>query len=571
MSGYRMQLSLLLLLLAWDQALGHGRMTVPRARNGGDNGAVGGGPGDVHEFDTDGHAKYQHGTCGNAAGGPQTYNRAGEIQAEYTAGQVAEFKVVITAHHVGFFEFELCASSADLSEECFAQHRLLKEGCECTCGDDPDCQACYDCRRWWKPLVQGELGQTVAEGYAGPQLPGAGNLKPYEFTMHFVIPEGLQSSSAVLRWHYMTTNSCTSKSSSPEEFWNCADVAIKDASGDVGGSISPDNVRLEGMVVEDLIPLIDSGVLAGVFAHCPEDADGNLLGVAPAAEYEGLCGEATGADFVNCRDATGAGRSSDCINPPDSGIVCEAECSDTWYSCAGGIAYTKAVPAGTKCKGDAFVLEATCVGYMPGQEEEEEEDPTPAEEPEPSTTEAPATTTVASSRSTVQTTEAPTKPPPSTTTAVTAAPATTTMMTTVQASTATVTLTTTVPETAASATSTTRADSPTTTPEPTTIPSAPSGCESCRGGCLWSHGQCFMGVTEDYCNSWSNNTWCPVAFEQSSAAVATGAGHRHSMPRGAHGRQERFLGLMQEGVRASRTLPVGTQVQEDSRERQEEL
>merc|ERR1719203_461259 len=87
---------------------GHGRLIVPQGRNGGVNGAVGGGPGSVHAFDGSGaHLKYAHGICGNAAGVPQAYNKVGDVRGTYVAGSTAEFKVVITAHHVGFFEFEL--------------------------------------------------------------------------------------------------------------------------------------------------------------------------------------------------------------------------------------------------------------------------------------------------------------------------------------------------------------------------------------------------------------------------------------------------------------------------------
>merc|ERR1719193_1156902 len=98
-------------------ALGHGRLTVPKARNGGDNGAVGGGPGAVHAFDaSDAHAAYKHGICGNAAEVPQAYNKVGEVQETYVAGSTVEFKVVITAHHVGYFALELCADAGSLSE-----------------------------------------------------------------------------------------------------------------------------------------------------------------------------------------------------------------------------------------------------------------------------------------------------------------------------------------------------------------------------------------------------------------------------------------------------------------------
>merc|ERR1719221_625024 len=54
----------------------------------------------------------------------------------------------------------------------------------------------------------------------------------------------------------MTTNSCTSKSSSPEEFWNCADVAITTVGASSGVASAIDNAILESMSVHNLMPEI---------------------------------------------------------------------------------------------------------------------------------------------------------------------------------------------------------------------------------------------------------------------------------------------------------------------------
>mmetsp|Transcript_49397 Transcript_49397/g.124380 ORF Transcript_49397/g.124380 Transcript_49397/m.124380 type:complete len:507 (+) Transcript_49397:85-1605(+) len=456
------RLPMLILLATLISVSGHGRLTVPQARNLNDNGAVGGGPGAVHEFDVDGHAKYQHGICGNAAGVPQTYNAVGEVQGKYQAGSIAEFHVVITAHHVGFFEFELCENAGELSEECFMKHRLLKEGCECNCGSDAtnSCLGCQECRRWWKPLLEGETGQTVASGYAGPLLPGQGNLVPYEYIMRFQIPAGVKTSNGVLRWHYMTTNSCTSKSSAPEEFWNCVDVAISDSDDvtDFGGHVSYDNTVLQGMIVSDLIPLIDTNMLTGVNAHCPEDAGGNLLGVGTAEEYNGLCGAASGDSYENCKNlAEGNGENADCVDPPASGILCESECSTTWFACAGSIAYPKDVPDGTRCKDNSFVLEATCAGSAMTPE------PHPQPEPEP--------------------TEAPTPLP------ATLAPAP-------------------VPSSAPSPVSTVPPMTATTAvPTSAPAPPPPVSCNACSK-CLWSNGVCYSDIDQAYCLGWPDNVWC---------------------------------------------------------------
>jgi hypothetical protein len=102
-------------------------MTSPAARNGNANNCVAGGPGTVHAFGPGGeHQKYQHGVCGNAPGTTQTYNAVGEVQATYTAGDTITVEVQITAHHVGYFEMDLCLDAGDLSEECCDQHHLLR-------------------------------------------------------------------------------------------------------------------------------------------------------------------------------------------------------------------------------------------------------------------------------------------------------------------------------------------------------------------------------------------------------------------------------------------------------------
>jgi hypothetical protein len=207
----------------------------------------------------------------------------GTVQETYVAGQSAEFKVAITAHHMGFFEFELCDDAGNLSEECFAEHRLLKENCECSSSGQ-----CDACRRWWKPLMDSETSSWVARDYEGPVIDGH-YLNVVEFTMRYTIPAGVQTSNGVIRWHYVTTNSCTSQSSAPEEFWNCADVAITDG-GSAGGAISFDNSALASEQPVNLRPAINDGSLAGVYSGCPTKVDGALQGVGAASDYANDCG-----------------------------------------------------------------------------------------------------------------------------------------------------------------------------------------------------------------------------------------------------------------------------------------
>jgi hypothetical protein len=163
-------------------AFGHGRMTQPVPRSQNDNGAVAGGPGTVHEFSADKQTKYQHGICGNAVGSDQTYNMVGNVAATYGEGSTIEIKVTITAHHVGYFEFDFCDNAGELSEDCLAKHHLLRAGCNCSCRGDTSnsCSECNECCWFWKAPMQGEFAQSVTAGYAGPTLLGiAHQPQPY--------------------------------------------------------------------------------------------------------------------------------------------------------------------------------------------------------------------------------------------------------------------------------------------------------------------------------------------------------------------------------------------------------
>lgn len=375
----------------------------------------------------------------------------GEIAATYTVGSTIEIKVTITAHHVGYFEFDFCENAGELSEKCFGEHHLLRDGCTCSCPGDASnsCNECNECRRFWKAPMQGELAQSVTAGYAGPVLPGEGNLVPYEYTMHYVLPAGVTTTRGVLRWHYMTTNSCTSGSSAPEEFWNCADVTVADADGNMGAEIHFDNTALRNLEVNNLMPQIESGALSGVSHACPVDSQGNLKGVGSADEYH--CGaESTDGTYEFCKGASGSATTDvQCVGTSASSVQCLEECGDWWYQCANGAAFVKPVPVGTKCKSDSFVIEAVCTSGGAS----------PTTSPPPSSTLAPT-------------------PPPSPQSAPTPAP---------------------VP----SATTTPSAP----TPAPSSQAPESQHCGSCQA-CMANNNVCYPGTTESWCDLYVQYTWC---------------------------------------------------------------
>lgn len=69
-----------------------------------------------------------HWICGDGPTGPQYFATPGVVQQTYTEGATVEFEVRITAHHLGFFEFELC-DSPDITEDCFKQYQLRRADC----------------------------------------------------------------------------------------------------------------------------------------------------------------------------------------------------------------------------------------------------------------------------------------------------------------------------------------------------------------------------------------------------------------------------------------------------------
>ena len=153
-------------------------------------------------------------------------------------------------------------------------------------------------------MVKLETNLYVAKGYDGPVLPCNSETDlnicartVYEYTMRFKVPEGLKTSRGVLRWHYLTTNSCTWTGADDEEFWNCADIAISDTNGDVGPDLPYNNDALEALKVEDLK---DSTDLRGLYDACLLKSAWAVMGVGTPDEYKGQCGDFEGGRYERC-------------------------------------------------------------------------------------------------------------------------------------------------------------------------------------------------------------------------------------------------------------------------------
>jgi hypothetical protein len=233
---------------ALQRADAHGLMTVPAVRNILDtcrHCLAGGGPSLVHAKDT-----YVHGMCGNVPTDTfQSWNAAGTPVQIGTSGDSIEIKVALTAHHLGFFEFELC-DSPNITEQCFKAHRLTKTGC------DPDVDGEIKCRTWWKPALSSEVDSyslLLGGGYPDG-APVVGSCASMEFTMHYDLPDDVSCTHCVLRWHYHTTNSCAGPGAHSEEFWNCADVSISALAGQTTLNTTPNDYAALNAVLTSTLP-----------------------------------------------------------------------------------------------------------------------------------------------------------------------------------------------------------------------------------------------------------------------------------------------------------------------------
>ena len=196
-----------------------------------------GGPGDVFE-----NGGYRHGMCGDSHKNQyQKWNIPGENVATYTEGQIIKMSAVITAHHLGFFEAQLC-DTQDITEECFYNHRLMRPGCT----DEYD----EECFRVWKPLLSTEVNTWSMSGFKGNidvVDRSSSNIFETEFEYEMVLPQDVTCTHCVLRWHWFTTNSCeptsNGQSGTSEEFWNCADVRVQDVNTRAAGGELSDAER----------------------------------------------------------------------------------------------------------------------------------------------------------------------------------------------------------------------------------------------------------------------------------------------------------------------------------------
>jgi endoglucanase len=197
------------------------------------------------------------------------YMEAGSPQRTYVAGSVVEFKVGVSTHHWGHYEFRICdraldqnLESAEVGQRCLNSWVLERAPRSPACGNsfEGDCQRKNPehPERWYLP-PPGSAEMQVAganwdDDWARPVDP---NNEVH--TMRFIIPTDLRCDHCTLQWYYATGNTCAydadyfdfdpgfkfwlhykaswakceNSCCGPqgpglwaEEFWNCADIAV---------------------------------------------------------------------------------------------------------------------------------------------------------------------------------------------------------------------------------------------------------------------------------------------------------------------------------------------------------
>merc|ERR1719343_126753 len=182
----------------------HGYVRSPRSRNwvARADGKSWGGTADDPKIDYGPHSLNRGGICGintefnystplNTFGNPMPVN----IQANFTQGQEIELEVVLTAHHMGHFEFKACAIQPYEipTQACFDQNPLeFVEDIFYNAPADPNYPG-----RAYLPTSGFSTHSITENGLTGLQ-----------YKHKFRLPANLVGDLVLIQWHYITSNSC---------------------------------------------------------------------------------------------------------------------------------------------------------------------------------------------------------------------------------------------------------------------------------------------------------------------------------------------------------------------------
>ncbi|KAH8086728.1 hypothetical protein JL720_7171 [Aureococcus anophagefferens] len=172
-----------------------------------------------------------------------------EPRVEWVAGSTVDLQALVTAHHLGWFEFRLCPMDAMgevLTQECLNEH-VLKFDADYTRNQFDETAysgKLFDARGFngagvpwgtcctdYAPADKGGGACSDPEHNDDRWMVPDGSTDTY-YDMRYVLPAGVTCEHCVLQWTYVTGNSVDNF---PEVFRNCADVRIVDG----GGSRAP--------------------------------------------------------------------------------------------------------------------------------------------------------------------------------------------------------------------------------------------------------------------------------------------------------------------------------------------
>lgn len=225
---------------------------------------------------TKGNFKWRAGVCGDEVGKPQDHMRyergksgkpgkfyfGGQITRTFAEGSIMPVEINLVAHHNGFIELHVCDISkcgGFMSEACFkkghCRHLRRAKNKSCDSGMDKKCGP-IDPKfphRWYLPCTN--VPENVQERHGGPK-------------MTWQLPSNFTCKHCVLHWFWSTANTCNppgviayfqgkhgpknwgncpgqngamggystragpcGPNTFPEEYYQCADIAILRSSG----------------------------------------------------------------------------------------------------------------------------------------------------------------------------------------------------------------------------------------------------------------------------------------------------------------------------------------------------
>jgi len=233
-------ISLFMVSMLFEYALGHGAMTRPMARNA-----------ENYDWNTGNDIAHTGDwTSSTNMCGSGSYLQQGQVMETYIAGQAFDIDITISAYHMGYYEFRLCvpASRTDFAPQtnaglysCLTSRDtpILRRESPLSPGQQADYKIMTPptwtplqlATRWRQQPYDG-IQQGMHNGYTTR-------------TLRYVIPDNVECDHCVLHWYWQSLNSwqagnaTTTATTAGERFMNCADIRILPLSSDLTPTPTP--------------------------------------------------------------------------------------------------------------------------------------------------------------------------------------------------------------------------------------------------------------------------------------------------------------------------------------------